>query len=370
MKGNLTRRGEKSWRLKFDAGRDPVTGKRLTKYVTLRGTRAQAQAQATKIMAEALGGRFVDPSQETVADFVERWLTDWAQQNVAGKTFERYSQLLHIHLVGCVGGTPIQKLRAADLQRVYAAMSRLADRTRLQTHRVIHRMLRHAHQWGVVSQNVAAMLDAPTVRSSEIEILSPEQVRTVLETLKGRTLYAIVATALGTGCRRGELVGLQWKDVDLDREVLMVERSVEQTKGRITIKAPKTRLGRRMITLAPTTVEVLREHRKVAQEQRLALGLGRLEPDAHVFATVFGAIRSPRSITNEWAEMAKRLGIKATFHSLRHTHVSLLISSGLDVLTISRRLGHASAAITLGVYGHLFKPDDRAALAIEHALTS
>jgi integrase len=320
-------------------------------------------------MAEALGGRFVDASRETVAEFGEKWLTTWAQGNVARKTHERYAQLLRIHLVGQVGGTPIQKLAARDLQRVYASMAHLAAATRLQTHRVIHRMLRHAHQWGVVSQNVAAMLDAPVLRRPEVEVLPPEQVRAVLDTLKGRTLYPIVAVALGTGCRRGELVGLQWKDVDLERAVLVVERSVEQTKGSIAIKTPKTRLGRRSISLAPTTVEVLREHRKVVQQQRLALGRGRIEPDTHVFATVFDAIRSPRSVTNEWREMAKRLGIKATFHSLRHTHASTLIASGLDVLTISRRLGHGSAAITLGVYGHLFKPDDRAAQAIERALT-
>src|SRR5262249_5903543 len=155
----------------------------------------------TKIMAEALGGRFVDPSRETVSDFAEKWLTMWAQHNVARKTRERYAQLLRIHLVGQAGAIPIQKLAARDLQRVYASMSHLAPATRLQTHRVIHRMLRHAHQWGVVSQNVATIVDAPVLQRPEVEVLSPEQVRAVLETLKGRTMYPIVAVALGTGCR-------------------------------------------------------------------------------------------------------------------------------------------------------------------------
>jgi integrase len=373
MKGNLTRRGKNSWRLKFDAvGRDPATGKRDIKYVTIRAaTRKQAQAEAAKILAAEVTGQFVDPSAETVADFIERWLTTWAKQNVSGKTYERYADLLRNHVTSRIGATPIQRLRAADLQAIYAAMAGLSDRTRLHTHRVIHRMLRHAEQWGVVHQNVARRVDAPAVRATEIEVLTPPQVQAVLATLEGRTLYPIVAVALGSGARRGELLALRWQDVDLEAGTMRIERALEQTKsGGITVKLPKTRTGKRVITLAPATVDVLRSHRAAVQAQRLALGQGKIAPTLPVFATLDGAIRSPNSVTKEWALVAKRLGIGATFHSLRHTHASTLIASGLDVLTISRRLGHGSPSITLNTYGHLFRPDDRAAEIMQRALTA
>ena len=370
MRGNITRRGKSSWRFRYDLGTD-AAGSRQRRYVTLRGTKAQAQAEAAKILASLAGGMHVDPSGETVAAFVERWLKDWADDNVSNKTWARYAQLLRKHLCARVGAVPIQKLRAADLQTIYAAMARdgLADRTRLHLHRVVSTMLKHAAQWGAVARNVATMVDAPRVKASELEILAPEQLRAVLASLRGPELRAIADVALGTGLRRGELLALRWQDVALDTAVLRVEQAVEQTtRGGIVIKAPKTRHGRRAVSLAPSTITVLREHWRAQQEARLALGLGKAPADGFVFANWNGAIRSPHWLTQAWRKAMKAAGIKATFHSLRHTHASTLIAAGLDVLTISRRLGHGSPVITLGVYGHLFRPDDRAAAIMEKAL--
>jgi integrase len=369
MKGNLTRRGERSWRFKYDL---PTTGKRETRYATLHGTKKEAQEEAARILASVTTGQHVDPSREILGHFAERWLRDWAAQNVSNKTFTRYEQLLRKHVCARLGSVPIQRLRAVDLQAVYAAMAAdgLADRTRLHTHRVLHRMLRHATQWGVVQRNVASLVDAPVVQANEIEILTAAQVQKVLQTLRGRSLYPIAIVALGTGMRRGELLALRWRDVDLDGAKLRIERALEQTKrGGLVFKPPKTRYGRRTITLPPSTAVELRGHRKSQAEQRLAVGLGKAPEDALVFATWDGSTRSPNALTKEWSLAMNRAGLKATFHSLRHTHASTLIASGLDVLTISRRLGHGSPAITLSVYGHLFKPDDRAAAIMEAALT-
>ena len=189
MKGHLTRRGERSWRLKYDLPR-ARPGERQQRSVTLRGTRKEAQAEAAKILASVAGGTHVDPSGETVASFVERWLRDWADANISHKTFTRYEQLLRKHLCAHVGSIPLQKLRAADLQAIYAAMAKdgLADRTRLHLHRVVSTMLKHATQWGAVARNVASMVDAPRVKASELEILTPEQLRAALASLRSPEL--------------------------------------------------------------------------------------------------------------------------------------------------------------------------------------
>jgi integrase len=361
MMGRLVRRGRRSWRLQFDISANP----RVTKYHTLRGTKKEAQEQAAKIVAQYASGQYVDQDKQTVAQFAERWLRDWAAGDVSNKTYSRYEELLRVHVVPRIGAIPIQRLRAADLQRLYAGMNN-ADRTKLHTHRVVHRMLRHATQWNVVHQNVATLVDAPSVKSTEIEILTQAEIQRVLEALRGKSLYPIVATALGTGMRRGELLALRWKDVDLDGAKLRVEQSLEQTKrGGLIFKAPKTRHGRRTITLPSSTVAELRAHLKATQERRLLLGQGKIDDDALVFAAWDGATRSPNAMSKEWRRAVHAAKLKATFHSLRHTHASSLIAAGIDVLSISRRLGHGSPAITLGVYGHLFKPDDRAAPAID-----
>jgi integrase len=377
VKGHIRRRGKRSWEIKFDLGTDPATGKRLTRYYSFKGTKAEAEAEAVKIIATTTNGQYVETSKTTVREFVERWLRDWATPNVSNKTYARYEQLLRKHVCGRIGERRIQKLRAADLQELYAGLQRdgkgdkggLDARTCLHVHRVLHRVLRHAAQWGAVHQNVAALVDAPTVPEKEIEILTPAQVKAVLQSLRGRSIYVIASTALGTGMRRGELLALRWQDVDLDGGKLRVERSLEQTKrGGLVFKAPKTRHGRRTITLPASTVAELRTHWRAQQERRLSFGLGKAPEDSLVFSTLDGSTRSPNALTKEWSLAMKSAGLTATLHSLRHTHASTLIASGLDVLTISRRLGHGSPAITLKVYGHLFKTDDRAAAVMEAAL--
>jgi integrase len=317
MRGSIQRRGKSSWRIKFDLG--STAGERKTKYVTVRGTKAQAQAEAAKIIASAATGQFVDPSKATVSQFAERWLRDWADGNISNKTYTRYEQLLRKHVCARIGSIPIQKLHAADLQGLYAAMAAagLAEQTRLHTHRVAHRMLRHATQWGVVHQNVASLVDAPSVKAKEIEVLTAQQIQVVLQTLRCRSLYPIAVVALGTGARRGELLALRWQDVDLDGGTLRVEQALEQTKrGGLVFKAPKTRYGRRMITLPPSTVAELGAHWKAQQEQRLALGLGKAPEDSLVFATWDGSTRSPNALTKEWSLAMGKAGLTATLHSL------------------------------------------------------
>jgi integrase len=253
VRGNLTKRGKNSWRYKV------VMGGR-THLATLRGTRKQAEQEATKILADLDVGCHVPAQTESVSGFITRWLTTWASDNVSNKTFERYESLL-AHIARRVGHLPIQKLSAADLQAVYAGMAKagLSDQTRLHVHRVTGRMLAHAVQWGVIARNVAAMVDAPRVVGRELEILSPAQIKTVLETLRGLPLHTIATVLLGTGLRRSELLAQRWQDIDLDGGTLRVEQALEETqRGGRQFKAPKNKHSRRTVTLPPSIVSLLR----------------------------------------------------------------------------------------------------------------
>jgi integrase len=164
---------------------------------------------------------------------------------------------------------------------------------------------------------------------------------------------------------------LRERGVDLDRHLVEVREALEETKANgIVFKTPKSRAGRRNITLPDIAVEALREHRKGILETRMKLGLGRLEPDCLLFANIEGKALRPSTVSSDWGELAGRIGMpEITFHSLRHTHASQLISEGVDIVTISKRLGHARPAVTLAIYAHIFTSDDsKAAAAINGAL--
>lgn len=375
MSGHIRRRGKLSWELKFDLGTDPLTGERRIRYVSFKGTKRDAEIELARLVAQNAAGEGVDPSKATVVEFIERWCRDWASVNVGPKTLERYRQLLSLYVAPHLGATRVQKLRAVHLNELYAKLLRagghdgqpLAARTVGHVHRVLHRVLGHAAAWGVVAQNVAALVSPPPVPETEIAILTEDQIAVTLRHLEGRILRPIVSFLLGTSARRGEALALRWKDIDFDKGVIRIERSLEQTKGRLRFKAPKTKNGRRNVSISPWLIAELRAHRVRQQERRLSIGMGRAPDDSLVFARWDGSVRAPHWLTQKFALAMAALQIDCTLHGLRHTHVSQLIAAGLDVLTISRRIGHASPAITLGVYGHMFRNTDAKAAEIMEA---
>jgi integrase len=158
---------------------------------------------------------------------------------------------------------------------------------------------------------------------------------------------------LATGMRRGELLAVRLSDVDLDGAKIRIERSLEETKKGLRFKEPKTKHGNRTISLPPNAVAALRERRRKLLETRMALGLGKPDADTLVFGEVDGSPTPPNRLARRWQDACVSLGLpRVSFHALRHTHASALIAAGLDVVLISRRLGHANPTVTLNVYGH------------------
>jgi integrase len=186
----------------------------------------------------------------------------------------------------------------------------------------------------------------------------------LVEKLRGSRLYVPAMVALFTGMRLGEVLALRWSRVDLDGEVITVREALEATKAGIRFKSPKSRAGRRDITLPDILADVLREHRRAALELRMQLGAGRLPDDALLFSNLEGEALQPSNVSSDWGELAGRMGMPdVTFHGLRHTHASQLIDAGVDIVTVSKRLGHAKPSVTLAIYAHMFKTDDRKATA-------
>ncbi len=374
--GHIRRRGERSWELKFDLGTDPLSGRRKTAYHSFKGTKREAEMELVRLKAGADRGEYIDPSKLTLAGFLDRWEA-WAATQVSAKTLERYRQLAAHHIRPHIGGAPIQKLKTVNFAQLYGRLQKakpegagLAPRTVGHVHRLLHRVLGHAVKWEIIASNPVAAAEPPRVQRTEIEILSPDQIKVVLRTLRGRRLYGVALTGLATGMRRGEIVALRWGDVDLDAGKIRVERSLEQTNAGLAFKEPKTKAGRRTVSIPSSVVTELRDHWREQQKQRLALGMGKARTEDLVFPRWDGGPWPPDRLSSTWAKTVSTLKLpKVTFHALRHTHASQLIAAGLDVVTVSRRIGHSNPTVTLTVYAHLFgNTDERAAAAVENAL--
>jgi integrase len=268
-------------------------------------------------MAVADNGELVDPSRQTLGDFLDRWERDWVISNVSLKTGERYRELLRCHVRPHLGAVKIQKLKAVNFVGLYGKLlrgeggtARLPPRTVGHGHRVLHRALGHAVQWNLIQRSPVGGVDPPKVEATEIEILNEDQVSQVTTKLHEHVLYPLVLTALATGMRRGELLALRWRDVDLDGAKIRVEQSLEQTKAAgLRFKSPKTKHCRRTTALPLSVVSELRAHRTAQLELRLKAGIGRPADDTLVFGHWNGEPRSPNSTTKEWMRLVSSLDL-------------------------------------------------------------
>jgi integrase len=370
MKGHIRERSPGHWAIVVDV-RDPQTGKRRRKWHSFAGTKRQAQVKCAELVAAAGRGDYIEPSKATVADFVRTRVDQWeAAGDITTRTAERQRQLLKHQIAPHLGAKVLRKLRPLDIEAWHTALrDSVSARTIGHAHRVLSKALRDAAKNDLVSRNVCKEQAAPKVSDEEMVIV--RDVPALVAKLKDWRHDTVAMVALFTGMRLGEVLALRWSNVDLDSKIIHAREALEQTKRfGVRFKTPKSKAGRRDITLPDILVEALHEHRKAQLELRLQLGLGKLPDDALLFATVEGRPLSTIDVSCEWGRFAGRIGMpEITFHGLRHTHASQLIDAGVDIVTISKRLGHSKPDITLRIYAHLFRKDDgKAAAAINAAV--
>jgi integrase len=365
-RGSIRRRGKRSWQIRFDEGVD-AAGRRKARWATVRGTRQDAQRELTRLLAAADAGTLPEPSKATVSEYLRQWIKN--DPDLSPKTAERYLELAELQVIPHLGNTVLQRLRPKHVKDWHGILLKrgskngqpLSARTVGHAHRVLHRALQMAVETEVLARNVASAISPPKIKEQEIEILTDDQITTVMDRLAGHPLYEIAMVDLATGLRRGELLALRLSDVDLDGASVRVERSLEETNAGLRFKEPKTEHGKRTISLPPDAIAVLREYRRKLLETRMALGLGRPDGDTLLSGGPDGSPMRPDQLSWLWRSACKSRKLpRVSFHALRHTHASALIAAGLDIVVISRRLGHGSPNVTLGIYGHLFKRPQRA----------
>ena len=248
----------------------------------------------------------------------------------------------------------------------------MASRTIGHAHRLLAKALSDAVRHGQLMRNVAGREGqrAPKVTDAKpARVLKAEEVASFVDRLQGHPLYPHAMVGLFCGLRSAELLALRWSSIQ--GATLDVSHALEELDGQApTLKTPKTTAGVRKVTMPSIVVEALQAHRLQVLELRMALGLGKLPADALVFPALNGEPLRPSNLSAAWGRTVTALGLpQLRFHDLRHSHVSQLIANGLDVVLISKRIGHANPSITLKLYSHMFRSDDAAAAdAIDRAL--
>jgi integrase len=379
-KGSVIKRPHKdgnghSWLIKYDAAPCPITGKRRQRYKTAHGSKKEAQAELRSLLSQVDNNTAVDPTKETVAEWLRRWLTDYAPMNCSsGATLERYGQLIEKHIIPALGSIALQKLRSGAVQGLYASKLKdgrlngeggLSKRTVHHLHRCLSTSLKVAVSEGLISTNPCDNAKTVKPEKTEIACLDDAQTETMLMAAtesNSPTIYALTVLAVSSAMRRGEIAGLQWKDVDLDNGHLRVRSTLEDTKERgLVLKAPKTETSKRKIHLPDLAVSALRAHKAKQNALRLRMGAGN-GGERFVFEAFkddqFGPMR-PRAITKMFGAFIAGVDVpRITLHGLRHTAATSAIRAGENIVAVSKRLGHAQVSITLDIYTHYIPGDD------------
>jgi integrase len=364
MKGYLKKRCDSSWSIVLYLGRDPVTGQKRYKWHTVSGNKKKAESELARLLHELDTGVYVEPGKLTLKEYLERWLTDYAKLKVGAKTFERYEAIVTQHLIPALGALPLSKLQPLHIQAVYSKALQdggrkdgreggLSARTVLHHHRVLSQALKQAVRWQLVARNVADSVEPPRPEVHEVNALDEARTAWLLDAAEGTRLRIPILLAITTGMRRGEILAVRWQDVDFAAGVIHVRRSLNETKAGVTFKEPKSRRGRRPITLPCLAIEMLEKHREAQAAVKNALGTD-YQVNNLICCRDDGSLWRPSAFTSSYRALLKRRNIgNVRFHDLRHSHVSQLLRSGVNMKVISERLGHSRVGFTLDVYSHL-----------------
>jgi len=378
MVGYIRRQSESkgTWEVSVSLQRDPATGRRRRRYLTVRGSRKDAERALAAALAQLDSGLDVSPGKITVADFLLRWLRDYAVSNVAQSTLQRYQGIVEHHLVPALGHLKLRELRPAHIQHAYASFNRrdrraapLSPKTIFEHHALLRTALNWAVRWQLLSRNPAQFTAPPRPQRPQMRVMSVEEAQRFLEVAAATPHHALLYLALATGGRLGELLALRWQDVDLEMGVLQITRTARFAKGQgVTFGQPKTHRSRRPVALSPETVGVLREHKRRQLGYRLQLG-GGYEDQGLVFTDGWGRPLYDSTVRRAFYNITREAGIeRLRIHDLRHTAATLMLRAGVNPKVVSERLGHATVSITLDTYSHVLPDLQREAAAAMDAI--
>ena len=361
MNGKVFQRGN-TWTYVVDLPRK-ASGKRNQKKVGGFKSKREANAALAATINQINTGQYVEPSKIILKDFLSQWMEDSVKQQNKKSTASSYQYLLDSHVIPEIGAMPIDKIKPFHLQQLYRkklesgklnGKGGLSPTTVRRIHNVLHKAFSTAVKWQLLQVNPADAVDAPRQNKNEMSYLTRDQVEDFLEAAGDSSYKPLYLTAIMTGLRRGELLGLRWSDVDLATGQATIKQTIVKLHdGSLAVERPKTKSSARTVAFSSSVIATLKDHKRAQAEHRLKLGES-YENNNLIFASASGTPINPGNLRRHFKSTLRKAQLpNIRFHDLRHTHATLMLEQGVHVKVVSERLGHSSIQITLDTYSHV-----------------
>ncbi|MHB8125873.1 MAG: tyrosine-type recombinase/integrase [Desulfitobacteriaceae bacterium] len=369
MAGNIVKVKEGSYRLRY---------KDYTRNVTAKSDRA-AETLLAKFITEVEAGDFTQPSKVTFNEFVKRWLKDYAEPTLAPKTLVWYKQLLEARILPSLGEKKLEKIKPIDITAFYGSLRTthkyvkvygdgrreertskgLSDKTIRHHHGIICAIFEKAIKWQIFKgDNPVHHVDAPKVERKKANCYDLDQANAMLKALEQEDIKHRIAVmlALTTGARLGEIMGLEWQDIDFKSKTLEIRQASQYLPGKgVFLKAPKTETSKRKMSVHSDLLKLLEAYKANQQEKGFLCA-----DNNRLFVTWDGKPMHPGSMSKWFPKFLTRNKLpRIKFHELRHTNATFLISQGIDVQTVAGRLGHSTSVTTQNIYSHYLQSKDK-----------
>jgi integrase len=360
VQGHIVQRGENSWRVTVYAGRDPITGKKALRRLTVRGTKRDAEMARHQLVVDVLKDR---PNPEgTFGQLLDQWFA-LKQRDFSASTVKTTRGMINSRLKPALGPIPLKNLRPPDIDAFYGSLSAagLSPGYVQRFHGIVHAALGQAVKWGVLERNSADAATPPAVPPSNITPPRTDDVAALMAKAEP-DLSAFVRVAATTGTRRGQVCGLRWADINWGAGTVTFSRAVVTAEGGVVVKPiGKTKKSTRQVSLGARTLEVLLAHRQRMVDRAEACGTG-LANDAYVFSDHPQGLTPwrPEGTSKRFRRARDRAGLTGRLHDLKHFAATQMLADGEPITTVAQRLG-TDAATVLRVYAHFIPGADRQA---------
>lgn len=351
-KGTLVKRANGSWMASCYLTDEYGNKKRKSFY-------GKSDVEAEAKMLEALkqqeeNGVFQDHSKLTFKEWIGKCMDS---KIITPATRESYEYTLK-HVYSTIGNKLIKQVRHSDIQSLITnkySKEKLSPRTVKLIHSLINDFMSKAVIEGIITKNPALGINLPKQEKKETRYLNDESLKKLLAHAKKSKHYTAILFNLATGIRRGELLALQWKHVDFDKNIVTIEQAVNKTKAHgLEIASPKTSNSRRTISISPSIMQVLRKHRSKQRDYKMELGEVYNRQADLVFCKEDGNLLCPVAFSRTFKRLTEQAGLEGvSFHGLRHTAATIMLENGVDIKTVSSTLGHSNIGVTGNIYTHV-----------------